>query len=122
LIDHDESNLTRIIAALAATRENLGRIDCALVDEQRFMAGGFTITRSEGVTPDAEANETWHRDVVCLSGDRLVVLATVVLQHLQRRRYEEDDLVGLIATGIANRQIDRSKLNPKLRDKFLITG
>ena len=119
---NDASNLQRIVAALAANRENLSRFEYALVDEHAVAVGGFTVVPSPGNTPDAEANKLWHNDVVDLSGNRLVDLAVIMSQHMSRNRYEKDEVVDLIALGIADQRFPRSKLKPSVRATFPETG
>lgn len=117
LVD-DELNLDRIATALAANREDLDKIDCALIDEQILTAGGFSLKPSEGDTPDLVANKLWHRNVIELSGDGLVDLATVILENMTRKGYGREDIKGLIAQGLASKRIDYSKLKPKLKERF----
>jgi len=117
LVD-DEANLDRIATALAANRDDLDKVDCALIDEQVLAASGFSLEPSEGDTPDSEANKLWHRNVMKLSGDGLVHLATVILENMKRKGYGREDVQGLIAQGLASKRIDYAKLKKKMKERF----
>ena len=62
-IDEDESNLGRVIAALAAGRDYIDKLDYALVEKNVFDIAGVGLKKVEGVSPDGGANQLWHQDL-----------------------------------------------------------
>lgn len=78
LVDDDKSNLDRVICALAATREKIQHFDYLLFDWEILPSTGITVEPTEGETIDRAVNEL-HRDLVELSGRKLLALAAEIL-------------------------------------------
>jgi len=60
-IDPSETNLERVIAAIAACRDFLKPVEYLVFPETILAELGIPLVVSEGDTPDAYANSTWHR-------------------------------------------------------------
>ena len=84
LIDDNRSNLNRIVAALAAGRDTLDKIDYALIDRQVLDSLDIRVSKVDGLSLDAGANQHWHYDLTNLSGKQLVALALYMRQGLMR--------------------------------------
>src|SRR5438045_1847252 len=81
-IDDDKSNLNRVVAALAAKRDSLDKLDYALVASQIADDAGFKTRMIKGDTADEAVNQ-WHRDITELSVANLANLAVVIKQRGQ---------------------------------------
>ena len=84
LIDDNQSNLHRVVAALAAGRDTLDKIDYALIDEQVLDSLNIRSRKMDGLSPDGGANQNWHYDLAELSGKQLVALAVYMRKRLVR--------------------------------------
>ena len=115
-IDEDESNLGRVIAALAASRDSLDKLDYVLFDDNILDIAGVDRRRVDGVSPDGGANQLWHQDLEGLSGKKLVALAA----NMRQCRMEgapKGVVRDLIAKSIDGGFISRERMNKKLREK-----
>jgi hypothetical protein len=113
LNDEDPDSLERVLAAFAAQRETLANLDFALIDADKLQKDGFSLEVLEGKTPDSVVN-TWHRDLVRLTGAHILRLAS----HLQfeaafcrRRRVQVRQVIN---KGINAGWIDTAKMNKDL--------
>jgi len=79
-VEDNKSNLQRIIAAFAATRESDGKFDYVLFDEKFLKECNIKVELTEGNSPDQEAN-AWHYDLIELSAQKLVKLAETVWEN-----------------------------------------
>jgi len=84
-VEQDRSNLERVLGALAANREHVEKLDYAVFDEASLAQVGVEARPSQGQLPDEHANENWHRDLVELSGRRLVAVAEVIASGSPQR-------------------------------------
>ena len=84
LIDDNKSNLKRVIAALASGRDTLDKIDYALIDRRVLESLDIPVSKVDGLSPDAGANQHWHFDLTKLSGKQLVALAVYMREGLVR--------------------------------------
>jgi hypothetical protein len=118
-IAEDRSNLNRVLAALAATRERIANVDYALFDEQTLSAMGLTMTPSPGVTPDEQVNRDCHRDIIQLSAHKVANLAVRIQRDATLCRHEEEDVKALVVEGLEAGRIQRQSPSMKLRQDQL---
>ena len=85
LIDDDRSNLDRVLAALAAGRDRVEKLDYAVVDRRVLDSHGIRAVKADGQSPDGGANQRWHQDLALLSGSQLVALAVSMRGGLSRK-------------------------------------
>lgn len=76
----NDSEIERVVAACAANRETLQNVDYALLDAARLAEADVGIESTRGETPDDQVNDC-HRDLVSLTGLKLVGLARLILAH-----------------------------------------
>jgi hypothetical protein len=100
----DRSNIERIVRALAVNRQKISDMGYVLFDSALLETVGIDSVQETGATPDAEAN-AWHRDLVDLSGKKLVTLTRLILENgesgtVLRKRLEE-----LIEEGVKQNQL-----------------
>ena len=122
----DESNLNRIIAALAAARDRLDILDYMLVELELIEKYEFNRERTLGLTADERINNDWHFDIGKISGFNLLNFVKEILDR--RRQYEEkrvkkDDIIRrvqvqqvktLIQKALDEKWLDEEKINCKL--------
>ena len=113
----DRSNVDAITAAMASTRDIFANFEFTLVDYARVEAIG-ALNKTEGDSPNVRANNDWHWDLSGLSTDRLNQLATVIYQSGIRFRIIRRDVENIIRNALRTGQIDRAKVNDKLRPKL----
>ena len=112
LIDDDRSNLDRVIAALAAGRDRVEKLDYAVIDRRVLDSLGIRAIKADGQSPDGGANQRWHQDLTLLSGSQLVALAVRMRDGLSRRpkRKVRNLIVESIRSGFVARDSLKSTL------------
>jgi hypothetical protein len=115
-IEQDESNLERVIAALAATRDYLSNFDLILFPEEIVADSGIATDRSEGVSADHEANARWHCDLRMISASKLASLARSIKARGTLRRILERQVGNCIFRGVQEGRIDSSSVSQSIRD------
>jgi hypothetical protein len=105
------------LTALAATRHDVDHIEYIQFDESIVSRLGIRLVKTQGETPDAYANRSWHYDLVELSGAKLLDLATRVLRNSTTGRVLSKNVLELIKKAVTNAEIDTFKLSPKLAAK-----
>lgn len=119
LVDTDESNLSRVIAAFACKRDSLQKIDYALIPAD-VVESSFKLKATMCETPDAMVNE-WHRDIVELTAEKLLDLARVVDSCQEKdnmRRYPKWRVEEAIIDSVSKEYIDCDKVKLKRKSKF----
>jgi hypothetical protein len=116
-IEADNSNLHRVLTALAATRHDADHIEYILFEESIVPGLGIKITKTHGGTPDTHANRMWHYDLAELSGARLLALANGMFRNSETGRVLNKKVLELVKAGVARSEIDASKLTSKLAAK-----
>ena len=119
-VEHDHSNLARLITALGANRDQPDNVDYVMLDEQWLLALGIQSTQTDGTTPDQEVNRRWHYDLVGISADQHQALAQVLLEHGHIERILAKRLLGLIEQAIALGHIDFERLKPGIQKKLVV--
>jgi hypothetical protein len=85
VIEDDKSNLDQVVTAMSATCDRPQNFDYLLFDIEILSQVNIEVRESKGKTPDNEVNG-WHRDLVEISGNRLLMLVKQVLES----NYETD--------------------------------
>ena len=120
LVADDQSNLNRVIAALAANQTSPSHFGYALVDLQILNNMGFKIDDQPGDTPDAVVN-SWHRDIIELSATRLVLLAQAIQTQGITDQILEKQVHNFISNSLSSNYLDQQKIkitSERLRQKF----
>lgn len=119
IVEDDKSNLDRVITALAATRERPDKYDYLLFDERALSIANVKTELTRGNTPDDLVN-SWHLDLVELSGSKLLALVTEILRSDYRTaRWLESVVKDKLQRGMKAGHVDPGKMPPKLRDAVL---
>ena len=113
-IDPDRSNLKRVAAAITAGRNTVDKFDYVLFPEELIGSCGVSIIQIPGETPDDHSNEHWHWDVIELTADKLVRLATEMYVKGEVARILPEVIRQLILQGIESRQLQEGKISQNL--------
>lgn len=115
---HEE---TRVVAALALTRDNLQEVDLALAPEDVLATCGIKHNIVEALTPDTEVNN-WHRDLIELSVTKIAEFAKAIEREGDVRRIHLTDVMRAVQESFDNEWIDQDKVNPKIFTKLITKG
>lgn len=113
-VDENGSNLLRLVAALAARRQNREKFDYVVVETSLVRGLGISIKETTGNSADPDANAKWHRDLVELTGSRLLAWIQAIHDHGEFCRVSEKRVVELLVSGMGSGQLDKSRIDPKL--------
>jgi hypothetical protein len=113
LIEDDLSNLERVSVALAAGRDRIDDFDYALFDQRLLKELNIDMLDTRGTTPDAEAN-SWHRDLVHLSAERLGELARAIWVHGQTDRRLKKQMAEAVTGAVKTGRLDRARMKEKV--------
>ena len=120
LVDDDESNVLRIVTALAATREKIVAHDYLLIDQDDIAAAGIEVRAEKGRCPDDFVNEL-HRDLCELTAEKVLFLCKRAFFGARRpKRVEEKLLSRTVPEGVVNGNIQPKRVNPELRKRLNI--
>ncbi len=116
-VEDDESNLQRLVAALAANRDKLDKVDYVLVDQKilEYISANAKIVL--GDSPDEEANR-WHLDLTELSVTKVVNLSRAISEANKVRRVLPKEVKAWVRTAIQSGWIDISNVNEKIRPEI----
>ncbi len=118
LIEENRANLNRVIAALAAGRETLDKLDYALIQRKSLDDLGIEVVKEKGVSCDDQANESWHLDLRGLSGAKLVDLAYLIQEQAEFERVQRSAVATLIVTSVGEGFIDSTRISTHIGEKL----
>lgn len=118
LVEDDKSNLEQVIVALASSCDNISNFDYALINVDLLKLNvDIKIEMKEGLTPYSRAN-SWHRDLVEITTNKLFKLAEAMFIHSPRERVTEKTVLNWIKNAVQNGHIDRTKLSAGITKKL----
>ena len=117
-IDDAKSNLEDVIAALAAMRDELDKLDYALIDVETVEKIGINLKSTPGDSLDPEVNK-WHIDMVTLSGTNLLSLAHAIHEpRVEKARVLAKEIKSLLLARISAGTLDPSGMKAPVRRKL----
>jgi len=90
-LEDDQTNLNRVIAAIAATKDNVPHFQYTLIDRYEIESLGIKIKKTKGGTADSVVNDC-HYDLIELSGYQIVSLAKMLLLKGTRTQMLKDNV------------------------------
>lgn len=116
-IEDDQSNVDRVVAALAANRpdKNIENFDYALVEEPSVLNLNIKMVNHPGTTPDDGANREWHYNLIELSVSKIVALAHLIRKYGQFKRLLPSQVKDLLLRAVRDGHITLEHLPEKLR-------
>jgi len=118
-VEDNRSNLARIVAALAGTRDHSDKFDFALFPEAVLTHAQIQWENSSGNSADRDANSSWHRDLVELTASKLSTLVRLIREQGEIERRFEKQIIELVADGVKQGWIEVQRLKPSLRRSVL---
>lgn len=116
-IGDDLSDLGRVLAAVAATRDFLSNIDYALLEVDAIRELGITLSETPGQVPD-EFVSTLHRDLSHLTARKVAELAAFISSSAVLKRHSLSQIRNLLIDSIQTGFIDQSVLSESISDKL----
>ena len=116
-ISTDRANLARVLAAHAATRDNVDKLDYALFDESKAKEKGCLLLHTPGTTSDGVVNAC-HLDIEKLCVSQLAVLAEVILSQGDFERLDRDEVSELLGEALRTKNIEIEKVKSRIRPEL----
>jgi len=116
-IEEDKSNLDLVIAALAATRQNLDKFEYGLFGQEIVSSLDLKFQIIPGNSPSDAANG-WHRDLIQLTADQTLNFVKAIFDSLEKHRLYDDEVQTKIFNAIQEGYLDLHKVNKSLRKKI----
>jgi hypothetical protein len=113
LVSEDESNIGRILAALAATRGSIQDMGYLLFDTGVLEKCEIKIEKSEGGTPDAYANTNWHHDLTNLSIRQAAEFAVALCEQNRNGRLMPPEVALALEESLASNYVAQEQVKPK---------
>jgi len=117
LVEDDLSNLARILAALAANRDQLANIDFALLDLEVITTLGLLLQPTVGLTPDRTVS-LLHRDLAQVTATQLTQLAQAITTHARLERRSKSQVRAFLLDSIAAGYIEFESLKEGIATKL----
>lgn len=105
--------IDKIAAAMAAGSDSLTRFEYCRIEPKTLDSLGFRAEPSSGNTLDPEVN-TFHHDIVDLSGERVFRLALELKKGSERSAVPKEDIRRVLADRITAGAIPGSRVNPRM--------
>jgi hypothetical protein len=116
-VESNCSNLQIALAALAANRKGLDKLDYTLIDEGILATIPIKYSRTNGGTPHMVANATMHCDLIDLTVSKVANLAHQMMP-LERVRVPERNVKLLLADALTKGELDRELIDQKLLNEL----
>ena len=118
-IDENMSNLDHVLTCLASNNDSISHVDYALIDISVVLALGIKVADDvPGKTPFVPGN-IWHRDLVELTGAKILDLAREIQDRAHLRlRGERGYIQKLLSTALQEQTLDMSLIKPGLHQEI----
>ena len=113
-VENDKSNLERIIAGIAAGRQNAEKFDYVLFPDNLLSEAEVKSEEAPGKSKDENSNAKWHRDLIEISATKLVKLVELVSRQGEIKRSSEREVISLIRKSLDNGAIQKTGLHEYL--------
>jgi hypothetical protein len=116
LIAEDKSNIDRVLAALAATRDKLQDMGYVLFDSGVLERCEIKFEKSEGGTPDSYANNNWHHDLTDLSVRQVAEFAIELCKLNWNGRLLPAEVALALEKSLENKYLAEEEMRVKRED------
>ncbi|MCB0062240.1 MAG: hypothetical protein KDE19_09000 [Caldilineaceae bacterium] len=117
LLDDGLSDLDRLLAGLAANRDQLANLDFALIPLERIIELGIRVEENAGDCLDAEMS-LLHRDLAQLTASQLAALAKTISLHGQLERKSKSQVRTLLLNSVAVGYLDIETMKEGIANKL----
>jgi hypothetical protein len=114
LIQDDSSNLEEVVLGMLSNRDHVEKFDYVLIDSEACNNLDIKIQSSDGKTPSKQAN-SWHRNLIELSGRKLMEIARVIYYEGERQRIKPSRVKKTLMAALSVGAIEESDLNDKMK-------
>lgn len=121
MLDGSSDQVTRVVAALALTRDSLANFDLAIAPVDILAQYGIRADRAPGQTPDPEVNG-WHQDLVDLTILQLARLAVTIRSKGEIKRYNLKKVGEAIQLSLNGNHIQTENINRNLKSSLTKYG
>lgn len=108
-ISVSESNLDRVVAALAANSGFLSNFDYAIFNEEILSKSDIKIKKTLGDLPDEQVNN-WHSDLLELSAQKLLILAVQIKEQARIDRISHKQVLDYIVDSLVSGHMNRAHI------------
>ena len=124
VLDEPETQIDRVVAALAVSRKNLAQMDIAVVPDSALADCDIKTDSARGKTLDQEVNG-WHRNLVELTVNKVACFISAIkrdgkIKRCQERRVEKAIKLALERDSFKISQIPSDQLVQSLRKRNVI--
>lgn len=112
----NEEDIKRVSVALAATKDNVYKIDYAVFVDSNLKSFGITTSKTKGETPDSTVNMA-HHELGNLTVKRLAKLAEIISVG-KHKRIQRREVWELLQESAHMGRLEKEKLKPKLKEKL----
>jgi len=117
-IEDDKSNLERIIGALAARRENIENLDYVLIESSSLSEPDIAIEKTNGETPDEDANTRYHFDGIQLAISKILNIANLIKLSPEKERVQSFDVKKYLLKSFERGYFNQGRLKAELLGKL----
>ena len=117
-VNDDQYRIERVAAALAANRKDIDTIEYFTFDQSILERVGISLRDVKGDTCDEEVN-SWHRDMIEISGNNLLTFAKQVVQIIPSDFVVKPRVRELIIDSLRTDRYVYSKVQLSSKDKLL---
>jgi hypothetical protein len=103
-VEADRSNIERIVRAVGVGRERIADMGYVVFDSALLSDAGIAVQVKDGASHDQGANK-WHRDLIDLSGNKLVRLTMLILRDGDSGVVLKGRLRELVAEGVRLKEL-----------------
>ncbi len=117
LLDDELSDLDRLLAGLAANRDQLANLDFALIPLEKIVELRLQIEENPGDCLDAQMG-LLHRDRAQLTASHLAALAKTISLHCQLERRSKSQVRTLLLNSVAVGYLDVEAMKEGITNKL----
>ena len=116
VLEEQDVQIERVVAALAITRDSLNSLDLALVPIDVLQECKIETNAIQGETPDQVVN-AWHQNLIQLTVSKIVQLMSCIKSDGKLCRYQVNDVAQAIKNSLDNEAFNvKSIKKPSLVD------
>lgn len=118
-VDDNRSNLDQVLTCLASNTDSISHIDYALIDVNTIQALEITVADNVPAKTPFAAGNIWHRDLVQLTGEKILRLAREIQTRPElRERCEKGRTRKLLSAAFNAQALDLSRVSRELQQEI----
>lgn len=117
LIDNFDEHIDRVVSALASTRDQISKMDYITGSIEIIKNIGVVLDVIDGKTGDEFVNSL-HRDMANLTTEKAALFVNAMIEKGHAGRAYKKDISSMILNEVEKGNINREKINRKIRTKL----